>query len=229
VLLCCLAHGSNDVGNAIAPLAITYIYRTGSSLKWPPPSPLDSWRWIVTGLAIWGKKVIATIGKALFPPTQCGFCAELATATTILVASRLGLPVSTSHARRRRCWDWSSPKYQVNSIQNRSGIAWAWLITIPISAGLGASITVVHLLSSSQCFCIENFWLRGCLKSIKYGQCSGVTSNSALSAILCFSNSVFVNTLDLLPCCDNSDRNSESTIVNDSSSSLVELLEQRGH
>jgi len=56
------------------------------------PSPLDSCSGIVTGLAIWGKKVIATIGKALFLQPSGGFCAELA---TILVASRLGLPVST--------------------------------------------------------------------------------------------------------------------------------------
>jgi inorganic phosphate transporter, PiT family len=103
---CCVAfaHGSNDVGNAIAPLAtILYIQSTGMV----PQSSLDIPLWvlvlggigIVTGLAIWGKQVIATIGEGIIKlEPSSGFAAELATAATILIASRFGLPVSTSHA-----------------------------------------------------------------------------------------------------------------------------------
>jgi inorganic phosphate transporter, PiT family len=141
------AHGSNDVGNAIAPLAaIVYINRTGSV----PTDGLTIPLWIlilggagiVGGLAVWGKKVIATIGEniiALQPSS--GFCAELATATTILIASRLGLPVSTSHALVGGVVGIGLVQ-NIKSIkfQTLKGIAAAWLITIPLSALLSAAI-----------------------------------------------------------------------------------------
>lgn len=141
------AHGSNDVGNAIAPLAaIVYINRTGSV----PTDGITIPIWIlilggagiVGGLAVWGKKVIATIGEniiALQPSS--GFCAELATATTILIASRLGLPVSTSHALVGGVVGIGLVQ-NIKSIkfQTLKGIAAAWLITIPVSAVLSAAI-----------------------------------------------------------------------------------------
>ncbi|MFN6570696.1 phosphate permease [Nostoc minutum NIES-26] len=141
------AHGSNDVGNAIAPLAaIAYINRTGSV----PIDGINTPLWIlmlggagiVAGLAIWGKKVIATIGEniiALQPSS--GFCAELATATTILLASRLGLPVSTSHALVGGVVGIGLVQ-NINSIkfQTLQNIAAAWLITVPLSAVLSAAI-----------------------------------------------------------------------------------------
>ena len=143
------AHGSNDVGNAIAPLAaIAYILRTGSV----PLSGFSIPLWIlilggggiVFGLAIWGKNVIATIGENIIPlQPSSGFCAELATATTILFASRFGIPVSTSHALVGAVvgigliQDWKSVRFQT-----LQGIALAWIITLPIAAGLGAIIFV---------------------------------------------------------------------------------------
>ncbi|TBR59335.1 phosphate permease [Westiellopsis prolifica IICB1] len=141
------AHGSNDVGNAIAPLAaIVYINSTGTVPTGGIAIPI----WIlvlggagiVSGLAIWGKKVIATIGESIISlRPSSGFCAELATATTILLASRLGLPVSTSHAL-------VGGVVGVGLVQNPNsvkfktlqGIATAWLVTVPISAGLSAVI-----------------------------------------------------------------------------------------
>ncbi|MEH2395250.1 MAG: inorganic phosphate transporter [Nostoc sp.] len=141
------AHGSNDVGNAIAPLAaIVYINRTGSV----PTNGITIPIWIlilggagiVGGLAVWGKKVIATIGEniiALQPSS--GFCAELATATTILIASRLGLPVSTSHALVGGVVGIGLVQ-NIKSIKFKTlqSIAAAWIITIPVSAGLCAAI-----------------------------------------------------------------------------------------
>jgi PiT family inorganic phosphate transporter len=141
------AHGSNDVGNAIAPLAaIVYVHNTGTV----PISGIAIPLWIlvlggagiVAGLAIWGKKVIATIGESIISlQPSSGFCAELATATTILLASRLGLPVSTSHAL-------VGGVVGVGLVQNPKsvkfktlqGIATAWLVTVPVSAGLSAVI-----------------------------------------------------------------------------------------
>ncbi|MCU0541685.1 MAG: inorganic phosphate transporter [Oscillatoriaceae cyanobacterium Prado104] len=141
------AHGSNDVGNAVAPLAaIAYIRRTGAFPSEDFSVPL----WIlvvggagiVIGLAIWGKKVIATVGENIIQlQPSGGFCAELATATTVLLASRLGLPVSTSHALVGAvvgvgiARNWKSVQFQT-----LLSIGSAWLVTIPIAAGLSAVI-----------------------------------------------------------------------------------------
>ena len=146
---CCVAfaHGSNDVGNAIAPLAaIVYILRTGNV----PLADFSVPLWIlvlgglgiVTGLAIWGKNVISTVGENIIPlKPSGGFCAELATATTVLLASRLGLPVSTSHAL-------VGGVVGIGLVQNFRSIRFstlrsigsAWLTTIPVTAALAAGI-----------------------------------------------------------------------------------------
>ena len=96
------AHGANDVANAIGPFAaIVSVFKSGD-LAMKVPVPL----WvlalggagIVVGLGTWGYKVIETIGKKITSMTPSrGFSAEFATATTVLVCSKLGLPVSTSH------------------------------------------------------------------------------------------------------------------------------------
>ena len=96
-------------------------------------------------MRLWGKKVIATIGESIISlQPSSGFCAELATATTILVASRLGLPTSTSHALVGAVVgigllkDWKSV-----SFQTVRSIGLAWIITIPITATLGAIIFIL--------------------------------------------------------------------------------------
>ncbi|HBB34623.1 MAG TPA: phosphate permease [Cyanobacteria bacterium UBA8803] len=143
------AHGSNDVGNAIAPLAaIAYIMRTGSvpltGFSVPLWILLLGGSGIVAGLAIWGRKVIATIGENIIPlQPSSGFCAEIATATTILLASRLGLPVSTSHALVGGVvgigliQNWRSVRFSTVK-----SIILAWFITLPVAGGLGAVIFV---------------------------------------------------------------------------------------
>ncbi|XZN93272.1 MAG: inorganic phosphate transporter [Microcoleus sp.] len=141
------AHGSNDVGNAVAPLAaIAYIRRTGSF----PLNDFSVPLWIlviggvgiVIGLALWGENVIATVGEGIIQlQPSGGFCAELSTAATVLLASRLGLPVSTSHALVGAVVgvglvnSWQSVRWQT-----LRSIGSAWLVTIPIAAGLGAGI-----------------------------------------------------------------------------------------
>lgn len=141
------AHGSNDVGNAVAPLAaIVYIVQTGTV-------PLENFQvplWIlvlggagiVAGLAVWGKKVIATIGEGIIPlQPSGGFCAELATATTILLASRLGLPVSTSHALVGGVVGIGLVQGMKSiRLQTLSSIGLAWVVTVPVAAGFGALI-----------------------------------------------------------------------------------------
>ena len=153
------AHGSNDVGNAIAPLAaIAYIHRTSTV----PLNDLTIPNWIlvvggagiVTGLAIWGRKVIATIGENIISlKPSGGFCAELATATTILLASRLGLPVSTSHALVGSVVGIGLVQ-DIKAIQFKTlqGIGWAWLITVPINAVLCAGIFTIARLFNDYMF-----------------------------------------------------------------------------
>ncbi len=97
------AHGSNDVANAIGPLAaVNGVVSSGG--EFASQSGLPFWilllggGGIVTGLAMWGYKVIATIGRNITELTPSrGFAAELAAATTVVVASGTGIPVSTTH------------------------------------------------------------------------------------------------------------------------------------
>jgi len=144
------AHGSNDVGNAIAPLAVINYISLNNTV---PVNGITIPLWIlvlggagiVTGLAIWGKKVIATIGEGIIPlQPSAGFCAELATATTILLASRIGIPVSTSHALVGGVVGiglvQGNKSIQFKTVQ---GIIMAWLITVPAGALLGATIFAI--------------------------------------------------------------------------------------
>jgi len=101
---CCMAfaHGSNDVANAIGPLAavVSVVNNDGQILS---NSPLAWWILplggigIVAGLALFGQRVMKTIGEGITHLTPSkGFAAELAAATTVLIASGTGLPISTT-------------------------------------------------------------------------------------------------------------------------------------
>ena len=97
------AHGSNDVANAIGPLAaINSVIANNGAFE--AESALPVWILllggfgIVTGLAMWGYRVIRTIGKNITELTPSrGFAAEIAAATTVVIASGTGIPVSTTH------------------------------------------------------------------------------------------------------------------------------------
>ena len=97
------AHGSNDVANAIGPLAaIVSVVSSDGIIQ--TSSALNSWVLllgaigIVTGLAILGKNVIKTVGEKITKLTpSLGFSANMATATTVVAATYLGFPISTTH------------------------------------------------------------------------------------------------------------------------------------
>ncbi|MCY7278183.1 MAG: inorganic phosphate transporter, partial [Phormidesmis sp. CAN_BIN44] len=92
-----------------------------------------------------GKNVIATIGEGIIAlQPSGGFCAELATAATILVASRWGLPVSTSHALVGGVVGVGLIQ-GFKSIQFKTlrSIGLTWFITIPIAAGLSATVFTI--------------------------------------------------------------------------------------
>jgi len=96
------AHGSNDVANAIGPLAAVVSVAQNGVIT--AKSTLPVWvlalggAGIVIGLATFGRHVIATVGKKITQLTPSrGFAAELAAATTIVIASGTGMPISTTH------------------------------------------------------------------------------------------------------------------------------------
>jgi PiT family inorganic phosphate transporter len=97
------AHGSNDVANAIGPVAaVVGVVQSGGEVA--QKTALPAWvlllggGGIVAGLLMFGRRVIATVGKHITDLTPSrGFACELSAATTVVIASGTGLPISTTH------------------------------------------------------------------------------------------------------------------------------------
>jgi PiT family inorganic phosphate transporter len=138
------AHGSNDVANGIGPLAaIVSVATTGEVTQ---DSALPLWilllggTGIVIGLATLGYRVMRTIGTKITELTPSrGFCAELAAASTVVIASRLGLPVSTTHIIVGAVLGVGFAR-GIAAIDLRvvMGIVTSWIVTLPVGAGLAA-------------------------------------------------------------------------------------------
>jgi PiT family inorganic phosphate transporter len=139
------AHGSNDVANGIGPLAaVVSIVQTGGEVTQKAALPL----WvlllggagIVVGLATMGYRVMKTIGTKITELTPSrGYCATLAAATTVVIASRTGLPVSTTHIAVGAVIGVGLAR-GVGAIDLRviGGIVLSWIITLPIGGVLAA-------------------------------------------------------------------------------------------
>ncbi len=98
-----LAQGANDVANAIGPLAVIYFLVKTGSVGAEVPVPIFLLFFggigIAGGISMWGYRVMDTIGTKITTLSNTrGFCVDFAAATTVLVASKMGLPVSTTHA-----------------------------------------------------------------------------------------------------------------------------------
>ena len=139
------AHGSNDVANGIGPLAaVVSIIKSGGELAQSSTLPL----WIlflggggiVLGLATMGYRVMRTIGEKITPltPTK-GFCATLAAAATVVIASRTGLPVSTTQIAVGGVIGVGMAR-GIGAIDLRvvGGVFVSWLITLPVGGLLAA-------------------------------------------------------------------------------------------
>ncbi|XP_008053184.1 sodium-dependent phosphate transporter 2 [Carlito syrichta] len=140
------AHGGNDVSNAIGPLvALWLIYEQGGVMQ-EAATPV----WLLfyggvgicTGLWVWGRRVIQTMGKDLTPITpSSGFTIELASAFTVVIASNIGLPVSTTHCK-------VGSVVAVGWIRSRKAVDWrlfrnifvAWFVTVPVAGLFSAAI-----------------------------------------------------------------------------------------
>ena len=161
------AHGANDVSNAIGPLIAVYLIHSEGSVFQNGQVPI----WLLlfgglgisVGLWIMGRRVIETIGKDLTSLTpSSGFMIELCSSFTVLTASKLGFPISTTHCKVGSVvatgWirkyltsneDSTSTKNALptcDEMEEKSGVNWklffeiaaAWILTLPVSAAFSA-------------------------------------------------------------------------------------------
>ncbi|MBF0194876.1 MAG: inorganic phosphate transporter, partial [Magnetococcales bacterium] len=145
------AHGSNDVANGIGPLAaVVSIVNSGGEVT--QKSDLPIWililggGGIVLGLATMGYKVMQTIGTKIteLTPTR-GYCATLAAATTVVLASKTGLPVSTTHIAVGAVMGVGLAR-GIGALDLRviGNIIVSWVVTLP-AAGITSAITFFTL------------------------------------------------------------------------------------
>lgn len=137
------AHGSNDVANAVGPLAaVISVVRSEGMID---TAALVPW-WvlvlggggIVVGLVTYGHKVIATVGTGITELTPSrGFAATLAAATTVVLASGTGLPISTTHTLVGAVLGVGLARGMAAlNLRVIGTIVMSWLITLPAGAGL---------------------------------------------------------------------------------------------
>ncbi|MBN3296972.1 S20AB protein, partial [Amia calva] len=140
------AHGGNDVSNAIGPLVALWLVYESGQVASNTPTPI----WLLlyggvgicAGLWVWGRRVIQTMGKDLTPITpSSGFSIELASALTVVIASNIGLPISTTHCK-------VGSVVSVGWLRSKKAVDWrlfrnifmAWFVTVPISGLLSAAV-----------------------------------------------------------------------------------------
>jgi len=144
------AHGANDVANAVGPLAaVISIVKAGTvSLQASVPVWVLAMGavGIIIGLATWGYKVIDTIGRKITRLTPSrGFAANIGAASTIVIASRMGLPISTTHTLVGAVLGIGLARgIEYLNLRMVRDIAISWLITIP--AGAILAIVIYYLL-----------------------------------------------------------------------------------
>ena len=141
------SHGSNDIANAIGPFAgVLDVVKTGTlnaSAAVPMPVLVAFGIAMVVGLWFLGRNVIATVGTTLtkIHPSS-GFAAELAAACVVMLASQLGLPVSSTHILIGAVLGVGLVNGAANWRMMKT-IGLAWVVTLPVAAGIGAGAVMV--------------------------------------------------------------------------------------
>ncbi|CAF0825488.1 unnamed protein product [Adineta ricciae] len=140
------AHGGNDVSNAIGPLIGLWLIFNDGTVTAQSATPL----WVLfygglgisVGLWVWGRRVIRTIGEDLTKITpSSGFVIEISTAFTVLVASNLSIPISTTHCK-------VGSVVAIGRFRSKQSVDWslfrniivAWVVTVPVTGGIAAGV-----------------------------------------------------------------------------------------
>ncbi|KAI5361222.1 Putative phosphate transporter [Septoria linicola] len=153
-MLMSIAHGSNDIANAVGPVAAVYsTYQTGQ-VDTESPTPI----WILVigglllGLGFWflGYHIIRSLGNKItqMSPTR-GFAIELGAAITVLLASRLGLPVSTTQCLTGAAVGVALMNYDLGAVNWKqvAFIFMGWVLTLP-AAGLVSGLLCLMALNA---------------------------------------------------------------------------------
>ena len=151
------AHGSNDVANAMGPFAAVYsTWRTGAVPG--SKSTVPAWilalggAGIVAGLTTYGYKIMAVLAvKSVKMTNSRGFCVELATAMTVVLASRFGLPVSTTQVV-------CGAVLTMGLMEGGKGVNWrmagriavGWVLTLVVACGVAAGFTAFGLFTPNR-------------------------------------------------------------------------------
>lgn len=146
------AHGSNDVANAVGPLAAVVSVINSGAVEAQAVMP----RWIlllggigiILGLATYGFKVMGTVGKKITELTPSrGFAAELGAAATVVLASGTGLPISTTHTLVGAVLGVGLARgIAALNLHVVGTIFMSWLVTLP--AGAGLAILFFYIIKS---------------------------------------------------------------------------------
>ena len=147
-----IAHGSNDVANAVGPWVATY--QTYQSGVVDEESPTPVWFLVVAGLLLgvgfwfFGFHIIRALGNKItqMSPTR-GFAAELGAAITVLLASRLALPVSTTQCLTGAALGVALMNYDLKAVNWRqmAKIFFGWILTLPCAGLCGGLLCLIAL------------------------------------------------------------------------------------
>lgn len=149
-----IAHGSNDVANAVGPWAAVYHTYNAGEVSTDAPTPV--WFLVVAGLLLglgfwfYGFHIVRALGNKItqMSPTR-GFSVELGAAITVLLASRLGLPVSTTQCLTGASMGVALMNYDLGAV-NWKQLVWifsGWVLTLPC-AGLVAGLLCLMALNT---------------------------------------------------------------------------------
>jgi len=140
------AHGANDVANAIGPVAvvINYIYygTVGATVEVSPWILSLGGLGIVVGISTWGYKVMKTVAFKITKLTNTrGFSVDFGAATTVLIASKFGMPISTTHTVVGAVVGVGMARgLEAVNLSVIKDIVYSWAFTLPVAAGTSAGI-----------------------------------------------------------------------------------------